>query len=47
MAAEVAPNKNDGTSDVRIELMTTPEDFAAGYEVLCESFGRQINDAIW
>ncbi|KAK8071208.1 hypothetical protein PG997_011411 [Apiospora hydei] len=24
-----------------------PDDFAAGYEVLCGAFGKQINDAIW
>ncbi|KAK7946877.1 uncharacterized protein PG986_011198 [Apiospora aurea] len=36
----------DGAADVRIELMGSPDDFAAGYEVLCGAFGKQINDAI-
>ncbi|KAK8099515.1 uncharacterized protein PG998_012756 [Apiospora kogelbergensis] len=45
--AEATPNKDGGAADVRIELMSSPDDFAAGYEVLCGAFGRQINDAIW
>lgn len=45
--AEATPNKDGGAADVRIELMSSPDDFTAGYEVLCGAFGRQINDAIW
>ncbi|KAK8073519.1 hypothetical protein PG994_004418 [Apiospora phragmitis] len=41
-------SKNDGAAaDVRIELMSSPDDLAAGYEALCGAFGHQTNDAIW
>lgn len=43
-----ASSKKDGAgADVRIELMSSPDDFAAGYEVQCGAFGHQVNDAIW
>ncbi|KAK8102541.1 hypothetical protein PG984_015687 [Apiospora sp. TS-2023a] len=45
--AGISSKKDGAASDVRIELMSSPDDFAAGYEALCGAFGRQTNDAIW
>lgn len=34
-------------SQVRIELVTKPEDLVQGFDCVCEAFGRQTRDAIW
>lgn len=45
--AGVSSKKDGAAADVRVEIMSSPDDFAAGYEVQCGAFGRQTNDAIW
>lgn len=39
------PKRDD--SDLRIEVIDSAEDVVAGFDCVCEAFGRQTRDGIW
>ena len=42
-----APPRNAGNAELRIEVVQDPKDLHGIYDVQCDAFGRQTDDAFW